>query len=93
MPRRTLDEELLAEMLEDLAEQSGIPFGDIMASQFEEPEPEFTTGEIGEEELEEAREQFTLENDYDVDSGDYLDDLMDDVDVDPGDEDIYTDTE
>ena len=83
-------ENLIADLLADLAAATGIPLEDIMASEFEETEAEFRTGEIGAEELEAARESFELENDYAEDTGDYLDSLMEDVDVDPGDEDIYT---
>ena len=96
------DEEQLALLLESFSEASGIPLEEIMASEFEIPltfetmpdiEPEFTTGEIGAEELEEAREDFDLSNPFDDASGDYLDELMDDLDVDPGDEDSYGEAE
>ena len=87
-------EEQLAELLLAFSEASGIPLEEIMASEFEEPsepEPEFVTGEIGAEELEQAEEIFDLENEYSGETGDYLDDLMDDLDVDPSDEDAYSD--
>jgi len=87
-------EEQLAELLQAFSDASGIPLEDIMASEFEEAiEPEFVTGEIGAEELEKAEEIFDLENEYSGETGDYLDELMNDLDVDPSDEDAYPDGE
>lgn len=82
-------EEKLAQMLADLAEASGVPIEDIMASEFEEAAPEeaeFRVGEIGERELEEAAERFEMENKYSKDSGAYLDQLLEDNEVNPKDE-------
>lgn len=81
-------EELLAEMLADLEEISGVPLEEIMASEFEEARDDWRESDVYEEESE--SEPLDLDNDYDMDVGDYLDELVDDYDV--GDsEDAYGD--
>lgn len=73
------EENLLAEMLEDLSKASGVDLGEILASQDEEPE-EFQDYPIGEEPTED--EELDTSNEHSSNTDEYFNDLFDDIGVD-----------
>jgi len=92
-------EEIQAELLEDLEAITGISFADIMASQFEtregpEPAPVFRTGEIDDVDIEDTIEDdLDMDNDSGSDFSEYLDDLMENSEIDTADNDAYAETD
>lgn len=86
-PLHEYQENIAAEMLEDLAELTGIPIEDIFASEVETPLSNYEVSEIYGEETD--SEELDLEtSDRDID--DYLDDYVEERDI--GDEeDAYGD--
>lgn len=80
------EENLLADMLEDFSNLSGIDFGEILADQ---PEDEFEEFPVHDEPTE--SEELDLDNDYGSDVDDYFDNLFDDIDVDIDSEEGYGD--
>lgn len=92
MPRSKAQEEnLLAELLEDLSKLSGVDMGEILSdsmSEESEDEGEFREFEIHEEPHE--GEEFDIDSEA-GDFSDYLYELFDDLDVDMDDSDAYGD--
>lgn len=89
-------EDIQAGLLEDLAKLTGIPFGELMASEGEPSvqEPVFTERDLQDVEGEDTiAEPLDLSNDEGDDFGDYLDDMVDTYDVDIAEDDSYGETE
>lgn len=101
-------EEIQAGMLEDLERLTGIPFGELLASEFEEPSPEPEPEErmeplpafegvpegfvVGAPE-DTIEDEFDSRNDISDDLDEYLDQIFDESDI-PGDEsDAYAEGE
>lgn len=88
-----MDDDNLLEMLEDFAELSGESIDDIITEGLaEELEPEaggyeeFELDELASEDT--IEDEFSLSNPWGDDVADYMDEVFDDVDVDP---DVETD--
>jgi hypothetical protein len=90
MPRslKEWQDEIAANLLEDLERLTGVSIGEMMADEIKEP-GEYEVYPVYEEPTED--EPLDIDTDYEGDTDDYFDELFDDLDVDVDQEDGYGD--